>query len=278
VSIPDKIMFGATVRQCLILGGAAAGLWLAWLGLRPFVPPLLFAAPAGLFLLLLGIAVSAERDGVTADRLLASAVRQAISPRRRAMAPEGIGQAPAFITEALCRQEQPPVAPLGLPVQAVRDGGVLDLGVDGTAVIAEATTVNFALRTPAEQELLVSGFARWLNSLTGPVQITSRTAPADLTSQIDALRQNAPEMPHPLLEAAALNHADFLARVNDSGTILHRSLLLTAHESDREHSPRAMRRINDATGLLAACEIDATPLDHPSAHRILSAALDPDQQ
>lgn len=277
VSAPDKIMFGATARQCVILGGTAAGLWVTWLGVQSFVPPFMFAAPAGLFLLLLGVVVSAERDGVTADRLLAAAVRQVLSPRRRVMAPEGVGQPPAFLTEALRGQDLRATAPLDLPVQAVRDGGIVDLGADGAAVIAEATTVNFALRTPAEQELLIGGFASWLNSLTGPVQITSRTTPIDLTAQINVLRQNSPKLPHPLLEAAAMDHADFLAQVNDSGAVLHRSLLVTAHERESEHAPRAVRRINDAAALLAACEIAASPLDASGAHQTVSAAVDPDQ-
>ena len=138
VSRPDKIMFGATARQCVILGGAAVGLYLAWLGVRPFVPPLLFAVPSVMFLLLLGIAVTAERDGVTADRLLLAAVRQAVMPRRRVMAPEGVGKPPSFLAEALHGDRPPPVAPLDLPVQGAGDGGTVDLGPDGAAAVASA--------------------------------------------------------------------------------------------------------------------------------------------
>ena len=276
LSVPDKILFGATARQAIILGGAAAGLWLVWLAVQSFVPPLLFAAPAGLLLLLLGIAVTAERDGVSLDRLLAAALRQALTPRRRVMAPEGISSPPAFLNEALRRQKLPPVAPLDLPVQGVRDDGAVDLGADGTAVLAACSTVNFALRTPAEQDLLVGGFARWLNSLTGPVQITSRTTCADLKEQISVLHASAPALPHPLLEAAALDHADFLTQVNGSGTVLHRSLLITACEPDPAHTPRAFRRIADATAALSAAEIDLDPMDTHAARSVLNTALDAD--
>ena len=278
VSRPDKIMFGATARQCVILGGAAASLWLTWLAVHELVPPLLFAAVAGLLLLLLGIAVTAERDGIGLDRLLAAAFRQALTPRRRVMAPEGISAPSAFLNEALRGQNLPPVAPLDLPVQGVGGGGVVDLGPDGAAALGTCSTVNFALRTPAEQELLVGGFARWLNSLTGPVQITSRTACADLNGQINALRASAPGLAHPLLEAAALDHADFLARVDDSGTVLHRSLLITAREPDPVHAPRGTRRVADAVAALSAAEIDVTPLDTHGAHAVLDTALDLDSR
>ena len=276
VSRPDKIMFGATVRQCVILGGAAAGLWLAWLGTRSFIPPLLFAAPAVLFLLLLGIAVSTERDGLTCDRLLVAGLRQSLSPRRRVMAPGDVSAPPEFLADALRGTRVGLATPLDLPARKIDDGGVVDLGGDGVAVLAECSTVNFALRTNAEQELLIGGFARWLNSLTGPVQITSRTTTVDLDGQISALRGAAPRLPHPLLEAAAVNHADFLARIGESGTVLHRTALVAAAEPDRQQTPRAVRRIGDAAALLTACEIDATPLDTRTAYAVLAAALDPD--
>lgn len=278
LSAPDKILFGATARQALILGGTAAGLWLTWLAVHSFVPPLLFAAPAALLLLLLGIAVTAERDGINLDRLLAAALRQALVPRRRVMAPEGVCAPPAFLNEVLRRHSLPPVTPLELPVQGVRDDSAVDLGANGAAVLAACSTVNFTLRTPAEQELLVGGFARWLNSLTGPVQITSRTTCADLNGQIRALRASAPASPHPLLEAAALDHADFLAHLNDSGAVLHRSLLITAWEPDPAHAPRAFRRIADSAAALSTAEIDVTPMDAYTAHAVLNAALDPDAQ
>lgn len=278
VSRPDRIMFGATARQCLILGGTAAGLWVVWICVRSFVPPLLFAAPAGLLLLLLGIAVSAERDGTTADRLLAAALRQTLAPRRRVMAPEGIGQPPSFLNEALRGQDRSSPGPLDLPVESVRDDGVVNLGSDGAAALASCSTVNFALRTPAEQELLIGGFARWLNSLTGPVQITSRTTPADLSTQVNTLRAAAQDLSHPRLEAAASAHADFLAEIDDSGAVLHRGLLVTAREADTQHAPRAVRRITDAAALLAACEVEATPLNPGEANTALAIALDPDRR
>ncbi|WP_194925826.1 PrgI family protein [Catenulispora pinisilvae] len=276
LSAPDKIVFGATARQCLILGGAAVGLWLTWLAVHELVPPLLFAAAAGLLLLLLGIAVTAERDGIGLDRLLTAALRQRLTPRRRVMAPEGISTPPTFLNEALRGQNLPPVAPLDLPVQGVGDGGVVDLGPNGAAAIGACSTVNFGLRTPAEQELLVGGFSRWLNSLTGPVQITSRTTCADLNAQVTALRTSAASLAHPLLEAAALDHADFLTRVDDSGAVLHRNLLITAREPDPAHTPRAVRRITDAAAALSAAEIHVAPQDTRNAHAVLNTALDPE--
>ena len=108
------------------------------------------------------------------------------------------------------------------------------------------------------------------------MQITSRTSPADLSGQISALRTSAPTLPHPLLEAAADSHADFLTQINESGSVLHRTVLVTAREPDPQHAPRAAQRISDAAAMLAGCEIDAAPLNTTGIHRVLNAALDPD--
>ena len=78
--------------------------------------------------------------------------------------------------------------------------------------VAAASTVNFALRTPAEQHALTAAFGRWLNSLRGPVQILIRAQRVDLSAMAAALREAAPALPHPALEAAALDHAGFLGQ------------------------------------------------------------------
>ncbi|WP_163568866.1 PrgI family protein [Fodinicola feengrottensis] len=46
VDRPDRIAFGLTMRQCLILGGVAAGLWAAYQVLGHVVPALVALAVA----------------------------------------------------------------------------------------------------------------------------------------------------------------------------------------------------------------------------------------
>ena len=107
-------------------------------------------------------------------------------------APDGITPTPAFLTPAAPGGAGPLPAPLRLPVAGVRADGIVDLGADGLAVICRASAVTFSLRTPAEQEALVAGFARFLNSLGEPVEILVRAEPVDLTPAIDALLDAAP--------------------------------------------------------------------------------------
>lgn len=277
VNKPDQLLGPWSARQAAILGGTALGLWTLWQTTRAWLGPLLFLPPALLVLVVVAAVISTERDGVGMDRLLASALRQAVTPRRRVLAPEGVSEPPQFLREALAGQPVPKAAPLELPVREISDAGVLDLGRDGASALASASTVNFSLRTGAEQEVLLSGFARWLNTLTGPVQISSRTAPTDLTSQITQLRDRATRLPHPLLERSAGDHADFLEQLSASRSLLTRRILIAAHEPDRAAGQRLQRRAYDSASVLSGCEIDVTVLDHGATSEVLADSFNPDR-
>ncbi|ACU77397.1 conserved hypothetical protein [Catenulispora acidiphila DSM 44928] len=274
VSRPDRVLGPATARQVAIIGSTATGLWCAWLGVRAWVSPFAFLIPAVFFLVIVGVAVSTERDGLAIDRLLAAALRQMRTPRRRVMAPEGVAPPPPFLSEAL---NKPPClpAPLSLPIADLDHTGVIDLGTDGTALVAAAGTVNFGLRTADEQDLLLGGFARWLNSLSGPTQITSTNAPADVSGFVGILRDRAANLPHPALGHSAQEHAEFLDGLAATRVLLTRSIHLALREPGKAAAQRVARRAEDAVSHLAACEIRVSPLGHDAASADLRALLDP---
>lgn len=274
VSRPDRVLGPATARQVVVVGGAAAGLWCAWLGVRAWVSPFAFLVPAVFVLVIVGVAVSTERDGLTIDRLLAAALRQMRAPRRQVMAPEGVIPPPSFLSEALRNSPRPP-AQLSVPIADLDDTGVLDLGADGSALVAGASTVNFGLRTADEQDVLLGGFARWLNSLSGPTQITSTNAPADVSGFVGTLRDQAAYLPHPALGQAAQEHAEFLDGLAATRVLLTRSVHLTMREQGKAAAQRVVRRAEDTVSHLAACEVRVSPLGHDGAAADLRSLLDP---
>jgi hypothetical protein len=179
------------------------------------------------------------------------------------------------------------------------------------ALVAVASTVNFALRTPAEQQGLVASFGHYLHSLSAPVQILIRAHRLDLSAQISELRQGCGELAHPLLEAAALEHADYLTQLGEQSDLLRRQVLLVFREALRPagsvtdlggRSPwlargrrragasgeragvgarraaetRLVRRLGDAIELLAPAGIVVTALDVGQASAVLAAACNPD--
>ncbi|XVS67758.1 PrgI family protein [Actinosynnema sp. CA-299493] len=223
----DRVLGPLTARQLAVLATTGTVLYLIWAATRTFVPIAVFAA----FVVPLGAAATmlavGKRDGMPLDTLLLAAIRQRLAPRHRVAAPEGVRPAPAWLTPTanrttdgkgrVERPEQVSPSALRLPAEAVTETGVVDLGGDGLAVVAVASTVNFALRTPNEQEALVASFGRYLHSLTAPVQVVVRTERLDLTAE---LRERAGGLPHPALEAAAVEHADYLAQLGEQSDLL----------------------------------------------------------
>ncbi|MEU0514545.1 PrgI family protein, partial [Amycolatopsis sp. NPDC006125] len=307
VDRPDRVLGPLTARQLAILAGAGAllyGLYSLTRAVLPLAVFLLVAVPAGIAVAVLALG---QRDGLPLDKLALAAIRQHLAPRHRVAAPEGVRRAPAWLTAHQTqrgRGDAVSPAPLELPASGVSDSGaqagIVDLGSDGLAVIAVCSTVNFSLRTPAEQEALVASFARYLHSLTAPVQILVRAERLDLAPQIAQLRARAGGLPHPALETAARDHADYLAQLTAQTELLRRQVLLVVREPlhtnpapsgvlhrRRPEQPvdvgvrqaaeqRLVRRLGEASELLAAAGIVVAPLDAAAATGVLAAACNPD--
>ncbi|MEV0700077.1 PrgI family protein [Saccharopolyspora sp. NPDC050389] len=302
----DRILAGFTARQVAAMAVTGLVLYCGWLATRavlPVVAYLVMAAPIAAAVVLL---VVVTRDGITLDRLLLAALHQRLSPRRRVAAPETPAAVPEWLSEFADQADDVALGGLELPANAVSEAGVIDLGRDGLALVAACSTVNFALRTPAEQEALAAGFGRYLHSLTAGVQILVRAQRLDLTSHIDDLRHRAASLPHPALEDAALDHADYLHQLGEQAELLRRQILLVVrepvgsastdalsrsrrrhrdHTEDQEPSTgarraaasRLVRRMHEAIELLAPAGIEATPLDAGQATAVLAAATNPDR-
>ncbi|SEP54523.1 MULTISPECIES: PrgI family protein [Amycolatopsis] len=315
----DRILANLTARQLTILAITGIVLYGAWTLTREVVPLpvfLILAVPIGTAAAVL---VLGRRDGMSLDRLLLAAIRQRLQPRHQVAAPEGVRTAPDWLTSHITTSDptgtadgwQVSPAALRLPAEGVTDAGVIDLGTDGVAMVAVASTVNFALRTPGEQEALVASFGRYLHSISAPVQILIRAERLDLSRQIRDLHQAAPGLPHPRLEAAAREHATYLDQLRRSTDLLRRQVLIVLREPVRPAGPtdglggasplavlrarrgrtragqvtdaarrsaetRLVRRLGEAVELLAPAGITVTPLDAGQATAVLATACNPD--
>jgi hypothetical protein len=318
-----------TARQLAILAVTGLLLYTAWSATRLLVPVPVFLVLAVAVGTSAAVLALGQRDGVSLDRLLLAAVRQRMQPRHQVPAPDGIQPPPDWLIArtttngrrggsaagAVSQWERVSPAVLRLPARAVTDAGVIDLGADGLAAVAVASTVNFALRTPGEQESLVASFGRYLHSLTAPVQVLIRAERLDLTGQIIELRERAGGLPHPALEAAALEHAEFLVHLGEQSELLRRQVLLVLREplgvtaapdglggpspwvvlgslargarrtrgrdpvnaaAKRAAQARLARRLREAIELLSPVGIVLTVLDAGQATAVLAAACNPD--
>ena len=292
VERPDRLLANLTARQLAILGVAGVVLWATYTATRHVVPAVVFLALAGPIGATATLLAIGRVEGQSADRFIVAAWRQLRSPRRLVVAPEGVPAPPTWVAAG----SGPLPAPLRLPFGGIDGDGTIDLGPDGRAVLCRASSVTFSLRTPVEQEALVAGFARWLNSLAEPAQLVVRAEPVELTVMIDGLLDAAPGLAHPGLEAAARDHARFLTELAASRTLLRREVLMVLRQpaGDRaanDHAggdraandrvatdpgaERLRRRAAEATSALAAAGVALTVLDGPTATACIARAVDP---
>jgi len=281
VDRPDKLLAGLTARQLAILAVAAVALWAGYAATRHLVPPAAYGAvaiPVGAVAALLALG---RVEGVPADRWVIAAWRHRRSSRRLVPAPEGVPAIPGFLAKAAGSHPPALPAPLRLPLAGIAASGVVDLGPDGLAVICRASAVTFGLRTPAEQEALVAGFARFLSSLAEPVQVLVRAEPLDVGPAICALLDAAPGLPHLALERAARDHAAFLADLAASRALLRREVLVVLRQpvgqagAEGDRSGRLLRRAAEAVTSLGAAGVSLSILDGAGANSVLGRCLDP---
>ncbi|GIE93926.1 PrgI family protein [Paractinoplanes rishiriensis] len=274
VERPDRIVFGLTLRQVVILTVTALILYAVWTALATVVNPLYFIAGSipvagAAFFLAVG-----RRDGTNLDAWLLAALRHRRAPHRLVPTDEPIHPAPAWITTTGGRGDKLPLpAPLRLPAKGITGDGLIDLGPDGTTALVSASTVAFGLRSPGEQNGLVAGFARWLNSLDAPTQILVRAQRVDLTHVADRIEHRAPALPHPALEDAARSHAAFLDDLATQRELLHRQVTVAVR--GRRNPGHTAHQALEAVRALAGCEVAGTVLDAYDTQAALAACLDP---
>lgn len=155
VDLPDRLIGPLTARQVAILAATGLILYTGWTLTRAVVPMPVFLALALPLAVCAAVVALGQRDGIPLDRLLLAAIQQRVAGRHRFAAPENAHPAPAWLRATATGHDptapgsavREPATRLRLPAQAVTNTGVIDLGRDGLALVAVASTVNFALRT-----------------------------------------------------------------------------------------------------------------------------------
>ena len=274
VDTPDKIVYGLTARQLAILavaGVIGCGIVKA---IGPMLPPRVLVA---VLTPLAGVAVVSalgRRDGLPMDVWLLSAVRHGRGPRRLAPAPGGPAD-PVPAWAPVAAGPVPPVPVLRLPAQAIADTGVIDTGSRAVALVA-CTTVNIGLRTGEEQSALIAAYGRWLNSLSGPVQIVISAQRVDLYSHAQRIAERADAIGNPALAAAAHDYAEFLDELAARRDPLWRTVTVAVTANgEKGRDTEVLRRADHTASALSALGAQTAVLDGNRATAVLSCAVDP---
>jgi hypothetical protein len=274
IEAPDRILWNLTGRQVAILAAAAAFAYLLWQAIGTRLPLPVFAAVVIPFAGVAAALAVGRRDGLPLDAWLWAAIRSRRGPHRQVPAADGIDAPPAW-APAVDDQSGPRPQVLRLPAEAISDDGVITFADGTTVVLVAATTVNIGLRTPGEQAAMVAGYGRWLNSLTGPVQVVVSAQRVDLTSHAQRVADAAQALPDPALADAALDYAEFLADIAQRRDPLWRTITVACRATGPHAAAEAMRRAEHTATALAALGSQTRVLDGPTALAVLTAAVDP---
>jgi hypothetical protein len=278
VDAPDRIAYGLTARQLVILAVAALAGYGLFQALAQWLPPAVAAAALVPLAGAAAAAVLGRRDGLPMDVWLWAGLRFRRVPRLQTPGGTGAGGngAVAGGREALVRTAAPAPVPavLRLPAEAISPAGVLTLPGGTTAAVVACGTVNLALRTGAEQQALIAGFGRWLNSLQSPAQIVVSTQRVDLAAHATRLRTAAQAMTQPALSAAAADQATFLHQLAHTRDPLRRQVLVLVHGHTGRRGD-ATRQGQDTARALATLGLDARVLDAGGVTAALASAVDP---
>lgn len=273
VNTPDKIAYGLTARQLAVLTVAAVAIYGLFRVLAGRVGTSTLLA---VLLPIAGLAVAAamgSRDGLPLDSWLVAAVRFLRSPKRLAPSGDGAHLPPPAWAPAVDGQRLPAV--LRLPAASIGEQGLLDTGSAAAALVA-CTTLNIGLRTGDEQAALLAGYGRWLNSLTGPVQVVVSTQRVDLSSHAHRINDRAELITSPALAAVAREYAQFLLDLAEDHDPLWRTVTVAVTATgDGSRDTEAMRRAERTATALTALGASATVLDGARAAAVLTTAVDP---
>ncbi|GAA1025690.1 hypothetical protein GCM10009557_00590 [Virgisporangium ochraceum] len=269
VEAPDRILWGLTARQIAILAAAAAIAYLLWRAIGDRVP---LAVTAAVLVPVAGAAAVlalGRRDGLPLDAWLLAAVRYRRRPRlavpTEPVEPSGWGPV---------SERRPLPAVLRLPATAIDDDGSIAVPDTGSVALVVATTVNVDLRTGPEQAAIVGAYGRWLNSLTGPVQVVVSTQRVDLSSQATRIADAAHELPHPALADAALDYAAFLDELAEHRDPLGRTVTV-ACVAPAGARGEAVRRAEHTAASLTAVGCRSAVLGAATATTVVVGAVDP---
>jgi PrgI family protein len=273
VEMEDRLAFGLTARQLVILAATAIVFYAAFAAAGSLLPMPAAAALTAPFALA-GVALAlGRRDGLSGDRLALAAARHLASSQQRVAVPEGL---PARLPDA---PAQTRVSLLRVPVSAILTSGVVELADGTSALLLLASATSWALRSAEEQAALSDAYGRWLNSLTEPTAITVRSQPVDLAQHAAAIEHAASGLAHTALERCARAYAQFLRELACDGDGLRRRQILVVLSSRARERDTARaeleRRARETTGLLHTAGVELEVLDGQQAAAVLLAALGP---
>ena len=106
-------------------------------------------------------------------------------------------------------------------------------------MVLKVQALNFNLKSEEEQDSIIYGYQRFLNSLRFPVQIIVRSLKVDIEGYLGKLKNLALKQPNPLLQEQTYRYIDFLTNLIDMAQIMKKEFyIVVPYDQDADSSVR----------------------------------------
>ncbi|MDD2891728.1 MAG: hypothetical protein PHQ95_02080 [Candidatus Gracilibacteria bacterium] len=125
-----------------------------------------------------------------------------------------------------------------LPFSEIRDNCMIMK--DGSSrMVLRVHAVNFNLKSEEEQDSIIIGYQRFLNSVRFPIQIIVRSLKVDIEGYIMKLKNLALKQKKPLLQEQTYRYIDFLTNLIDMAQIMKKDFyIVVPYDNDEDKSVR----------------------------------------
>jgi len=125
-----------------------------------------------------------------------------------------------------------------LPFSEIRDNCMIMK--DGSSrMVLKVHAVNFNLKSDEEQDAIIIGYQRFLNSLRFPIQIIVRSLKVDIEGYLMRLKNLALKQKNPLLQEQTYRYVDFLTNLIDMAQIMKKDFyIVVPYDTDEDKSVR----------------------------------------
>ncbi len=102
---------------------------------------------------------------------------------------------------------------------------------DGTLrAILEVSSTNFDLKSQDEQNSIIFGFQRFLNSLEFPIQILMQSRKMEIGGYLEKLKGIAEKQTNELLRVQTLEYIEFVSRLIENASIMNKRFYIIVPE------------------------------------------------
>src|SRR3989344_1533930 len=121
-----------------------------------------------------------------------------------------------------------------IQIKEVRDG-ILVLPSNQYRLVIETSSINFELKSEAEQDVLIESFQNFLNSLPCPLQMLIRVREVDIDRYLDQISHSKKSEKEKVYKDQIENYSEFIKEIVSGNKILSRRfyVVIPYHHMDR---------------------------------------------